>query len=197
LTLDSLMSNLVRELGPHEGKKVLLTANYIYLNKVIVCLLKYLLFIKHMKGVYIAVDRPYTYTSRLLEKQGIPQEHLFYLDAVSKISSEKFKEAKNAEQLDGPFCSFVLEDAMARLTKSGGHCDDMNFVFLDNLTVMLSYMDEKCLYGFLGQFVIKLAKDGRMLTLTLVDKAAHPNVYTAAKKNCDIEIEIPGDWLRT
>lgn len=197
MSLDKLMSNLERELAPHEGKKVLLTANYIYLNKVVVCLLKYLLVVKHASGVYIAVDRPYMYTSRLLAKQGVPQDHLFYLDAVSNISSEKFLKAGNAELLDGPFCSYILEEALAKLTNNGGRMDNVDFVFLDNLTVMLSYMDEKCLYGFLSQFVIKLSKEGRMLTLTLVDKAAHPKVYMAAKENCDVEIEIKGEWLRT
>ena len=191
------MNILDRELTPLAGKKILLTSNYIYLNKVCVALLKLLLVNKHAKGIYIAVDRPYTYTSRLLQKQGVPQENLFYLDAISNISSEKVTNAKNAELIDGPFCSYILEDAISKLTANGGRLDGADFVFLDNLTVMLTYMDEKCLYGFLAQFVIKLSKEGRTLTVTMVDKAAHPNVYAIAKANSDIEVEIKGEWLKT
>jgi len=190
------MAILEKELDANTGKKVLLTANYVHLNKVCVCLLKYLLGVKHAKGIYIAVDRPYTYTSRLLTKQGVPQENLFYLDAISNLSSEPIQKAKNAELINGPFCSTVLEEALAKLTNNGGRMNDVDFVFLDNLTVMLNYMDDKCLFGFLGQFVIKLSKEGRTLTFTMVDKAAHPKVYAMAKQNCDVEIEIQGEWLR-
>ena len=196
MSIDKLMGILDKELTPHMGKKVLLTANYIYLNKVSVALLKLLLVTKHAKGIYIAVDRPYTYTSRLLQKQGVPQENLFYLDAVSNISSENIKKSCNAELINGPFCSHLLEDTLSKLTANGGRLDGVDFVYLDNLTVMLTYMDEKCLYGFLGQFVIKLSKEGRTLTLTMVDKVAHPKVYAIAKENCDTEIEIKGEWLK-
>jgi hypothetical protein len=190
------MMNLERELAPLYGKKVLLTSNYVYLNKVSIALLKLLLQTKKLKGVYIAVDRPYTYTARLLEKHGISQENLTFLDAVSNISSETVTKAKNAELIDGPFCSYILEEAITRLTNNGGKIADVDFIFLDNLTVMLNYMDDKCLYGFLGQFVIKLAKEGVTLTLTMVDKDAHPKAYAMAKANSDIEVEIKGDWLK-
>jgi archaellum biogenesis ATPase FlaH len=196
LSLDNLMGNLERELAPLAGKKVLLTSNYIYLNKVSLCILKLLLSVRKLKGIYIAVDRPYTYTSRLLEKHGIPQDNLFFLDAVSNISSEKIVTAKNAELINSPFCSYILEDALAKLTNNGGRLENVDFIFLDNLTVMLTYMDDKCLYGFLGQFVIKLASENRTLTLTMVDKDAHPKIYAMAKQHSDIEVEIKGDWLR-
>ena len=188
--------NLERELAPLYGKKVLLTSNYVYLNKVSIAILKLLLEKKKLKGVYIAVDRPYTYTSRLLEKHGVSQENLYFLDAVSNISSETVAKAKNAELIDGPFCSYLLEEALGRLTNNGGRLADVDFIFLDNLTVMLNYMDDKCLYGFLGQFVIKLAKEGLTLTLTMVDKEAHPKAYAMAKQNSDVEVEIKGDWLK-
>ena len=190
------MRNLERELAPLAGKKILLTSNYVYLNKVSIALLKLLLDKQKLKGVYIAVDRPYTYTSRLLEKHGVPQDKLFFLDAVSNISAEKVTKSKNAEFVDGPFCSFLIEEALAKLTNNGGMHQDVDFIFLDNLTVMLTYMGDKCLYGFLGQFVIKLAKSGRTLTLTMVDKDAHPKVYAMAKEHSDVEVEIKGDWLR-
>jgi hypothetical protein len=190
------MSNIQRELAPLAGKKVLLTSNYIYLNKVSISILKLLLGTQKLKGVYIAVDRPYTYTSRLLEKHGVPQDNLFYLDAVANISSETVAKAKNAELINGPFCSYLLEDALARLTNSDGKLADVDFIFLDNLTVMLNYMDDKCLYGFLGKFVIRLSKEGRTLTITMVDKDAHPKAYAMAKQNCDVEVEIKPDWLK-
>jgi hypothetical protein len=190
------MQNLEKELAPLVGKRVLLTSNYIYLNKVSIALLKLLIVTKKLKGVYIAVDRPYTYAARLLEKHNVPLENLYFLDAVSNISSENIAKAKNAELIDGPFCSYILEDALTRLTNNGGKLKDVDFIFLDNITVMLNYMDEKCLYDFLGQFVIKLAKEGGTLILTLVDKEAHPKAYAMAKANSDIEVEIKPDWLK-
>jgi hypothetical protein len=191
-----MIEYLEKNFKSFEGKKVLLVARYIYLNKLLIGLLKYLLEIKHAKGIYIAVDRPYKYTSKLLEKHNVPQENLFYLDAVTMISNEPVHRADNVRLIESPFCTDLHTEVLSMMDDIDSHRQGSSFVFLDNITVMLNYIDEDCLYGFLGKLVIQLSEEGKALTITIVDKDAHPNIYNNARERTDIEIAIPEEILQ-
>ena len=194
LRWERLAEFLEKNLEGHMGKRVLLTARYIFLNKILVGLLKFLLEKRNAKGVYIAVDRPYHYTSKLLEKHKIPTDGLFFIDAVSIISSEKIERAPNAELIDSPFCVNLTSDVNEKLERMDTEHGDMSFIFLDNITVMLNYIDQDCLEKFLGTIVIKFPGK-RTITITVVDKEAHPNTYEIARAKCDAEIGITREVL--
>jgi hypothetical protein len=192
-----MMDFLDEEITTKESENVLLVSRYIYLNKILIGLLKFLLERKAAKGIFIAVDRPYIYTSRLLTKHKVPQDNLFFLDIVSLISSEKIPKTPNVEMVESPFCMDLHNETLRLLDKFGSERGDINFVFLDNITVMLNYIDDECLYGFLGKLVIKMSEEGKMVTITIVDKDSHPKVYERAKANADREVEITEDILRS
>jgi len=196
LNWKKMMDFLDEELITDGCENVLLVSRYIYLNKLLIGLLKYLLERKGAKGIYIAVDRPYIYTSRLLEKHGVPQDNLYFLDVVSIISSEKIPKAPNVEMIESPFCMDLHNETFQILDKIGAEKGEMNFVFLDNITVMLNYIDEECLYGFLGKLTIKMAEEGKMVTITIVDKDSHPKVYEMAKAKADKEVVVTEDIIR-
>ena len=187
---NKLVAYLEESLRTNEGKKVLLTSRYIYLNNLLVGLLKLLLDKKKGRGIYIAVDRPYHYTSRILEKKGVPLDKLFFLDVISAISSERLRKAKNVVMVDGPFCNTMLVEALDKLEEMEGADQRVDFVFLDNVTVMLNYLDIKCMNEIIQQFVIRLSKEGELITLVVVDKDAHPNTYKRVREKSDVEIEV-------
>lgn len=189
MNLDKLVKFLEERLNEYEGKRVLITSKYIFLNKITIGLLKVLLNIKESKGIYIAIDRPYHYTSRLLEHHGVDQKNLFYLDAISMASSEKVLDRPNVEIIESPFCSTILTEAKDKLVKMSIK-DGIDFIFLDNITVMLNYMDNECVFTFLGHFLLKLSKEGKTITIVVVDKESHPKTYKDALENSDVELEI-------
>jgi hypothetical protein len=194
LRWERLAEYLENNLEGHMGKRVLITARYIFLNQVLIGLLKFLLEKRKAKGIYIAVDRPYHYTSKLLEKHKIPTDGLFFIDAVSIISSEKIERAPNAELIDAPFCVNLTNDVNEKLERMDTEHGDMSFVFLDNITVMLNYIDQDCLENFLGTIVIKFPS-GKTITITVVDKEAHPKTYEVARAKSDAEISITREAL--
>jgi hypothetical protein len=168
---------------------LLINVRSVRMMKLMVDILRTLLKDMQQKGVVLTIDRPHTYIQKLLEKQGIPQDKLMYLDAVLNISGEKTHAESNLELLSSPFCvnllyeAFSSENCRETIKRSG-------FIFVDNLSVLQTYVTDNCIENFLNT-VKKLGENaGSMKCILFIDREAHTALFDIVKKIGAREVEL-------
>lgn len=124
---------------------------YVQVN---VALLKKLVHDEKMHGVYITINRPYQNLLEIFKKNGVPVDHIFFIDAITKMTGGKETDAPNCIFLDSPTNLTDITIAVKQAISLMG--DAKKFIFVDALSTLLIYNE--------GQTVIKFAHflTGRM-----------------------------------
>ena len=168
---------------------ILISVAYPKMVRAIVDILTILLKEKNLSGIFISLDRPHTYIARILEKRGVPQEKLTYIDTVIGISGEKSGAEDNLVQLTSPFCINILSDVFSpdffekRDSKPG-------FIVVDNLSALRAFVSDPCIERFLKDLndVRGLLTESRCFIV--MDKTACPDLYAMIKKGDVQEMEL-------
>ena len=160
---------------------ILVSVAYPKMVKAIIDILTILLQEKNLSGIFISLDRPHTYIARILEKRGVPQGNLTYIDTVIGISGEKSRSEDNLVQLTSPFCMNIMADVFSpdffekRDFKPG-------FIVVDNLGALRAFVPDSCIERFLKDLndVNSLMAESRCFIV--MDKTACPDLYELIKK---------------
>ncbi|MEM4728552.1 MAG: hypothetical protein QXH42_02160 [Thermoplasmata archaeon] len=146
------------------------------ISKVMVGILDKLLRQTQGIGAVLSLDRPHSYISRLLERNGIPQDRILYIDAVMGISGESPEPDGGAEMLPAPFCINILSDF---INVCGPRFSEKRpgFLLIDNLSALTSYVSEECLKRFLESLVVLSRQTPGLRCVFVLDKDAHPRIY--------------------
>jgi len=157
--------------------------------RVIIDILTVLLREEHKSGIVISVDRPHSYLARLLEKRGVPQDNLTYIDTVIGISGEALGSESNLVQLASPFCMSILSNVF-----STGLYDKKDtypgFIVVDNVGALKSFVSDSCIERFLKELndVKEMMAGGKCIIV--MDKTAHPDLYEMIKKSDVREVAL-------
>jgi hypothetical protein len=165
-----------------------LNVRFTQMTKALVAVLDFLLRRQKRAGLLISIDRPHAFISRLLEKHGIPQETLMYLDTVTNLSGEPAIDSEKLELLASPFCiNFLTSFRDCHSTKamaSGG-----GFILVDNLCALSTYMTEECV-----EKLIAMLGELKTECLIVLDKDRHGWLFDALVKRGASEIDL-GDTI--
>ena len=168
---------------------VVCSVRYPMISKVMVELLEALLRGAGLAGAILSIDRPHTYISHLLEKRGVPQEKLVYIDAVTRISGEAPPSTGGSELLPAPFCVNILSDFM---TVCGPKIAEKRagFLLVDNLSALTPYVSEECMRRFLENLVQLGRQVPGLRCVFVLDRQSHSHLYELLKKMGAREVSI-------
>ncbi|MGQ9582130.1 MAG: hypothetical protein ACUVV6_01275 [Thermoplasmatota archaeon] len=168
---------------------VVLCVKYPMISKAMVELLRTLLSDSAQSGVVVSLDRPSEYISRLLERHGVPQDRLLYIDAVARISGETLPQSGRADELPTPFCINLLSDFV---TLCGPRIKEKRsgFLLVDNLGALTPYVSDECLKRFLESLVALGASVPGLRCIFVLDREHHRQLYELVKRMGAREVSL-------
>lgn len=106
-----------------------------------------------MGGVYIAVNKPFAAIRKGMERQGLDDKKVRFIDMVSKMSGCSQPKAKNCEYLEAPTnlteLMLVLENSVDEIKQP------KKFLIVDSVATLLVYNDveavEKLIHAMVGK----------------------------------------------
>lgn len=115
-----------------------------YFDKVVAILKKEA---KNKKVIYVTTNKPYSHISGMFKKNGVKIENIFFIDCISEA---KEKEADNCIYLGGPGNITGISIAVNKSVKA---IPGEKILFLDSLSTLLMYNDEKVI-GKFSNFIL-------------------------------------------
>jgi len=146
------------------------------MTRTLIDVLRHLLNEREESGVVFSVDRPSAFLSRLLERQGVPQDRLLYLDAVTNISGEDFAPSDKLELFSSPFCVNLFSEFVSC------HSDKVaagrkGFVVVDNLAALKPYMTDPCVERMVNALSTLGRGNPDFKCIFVMDKSSTPELY--------------------
>ncbi len=178
----------VRALVEGEGL-VVCCVRYPMIARAMVELLRALLNDQERGGVVVSIDRPSDYIFRLLERHGVPQERVLYIDAVARISGETLPRRAGAEELATPFCLNLLTDFAA---VCGPRIKERStgFLLVDNLSALAPYVSEECLRRFIESLVALSGSVPGLKCIFVLDRECHRSLYEMVRRMGAREVSL-------
>ncbi len=182
------------------GARFLLTCRFTKVMKLNMLLLRLCLQGRREKGIYVSIDRPHSYTQHNLKALGVPQDGLIYIDAISRLTGQRAGDSQVRFLADG-FTLPLLEDLFSRAYLAEGvqkhfiKMDELNFILLDNVSVMTQYLPidkAQRILGGLGELVMKFTG---MRTVIVLDPGSNPELLAFLRSGTDRELAVPEEWL--
>jgi hypothetical protein len=159
------------------------------------------------RGIYISIDKPDKHVKQILERQNISREGS-YVD--TGVHAENAPETISAPMetskilvVSGIFCPTLFLDSIdATMTTSPeakarimSELRTMNFIMVDNISTMIAYNSNSKIHEFFARFDAFLKEFPNIRAFLSTDKNLPPDIYQAARKAVDREIEILDEWL--
>jgi len=165
-----------RKTAANAGGVYILDVKCTQMTRTLVDVLRHLLNEREESGVLFSVDRPSAFLSRLLERQGVPQDRLLYLDAVTNISGEGFAQNDKLELFSSPFCINLFSEFVSC------HSDRVatgrkGFVIVDNLGALKPYMTNPCVERMVGALKTLGRDNPDFKCIFVMDKSSAPELY--------------------
>jgi hypothetical protein len=201
MTDDALEKRVLAEFASSPpNARFLFTCKYTKIMKLNFLLLKVCLLLRKEKGMCVSIDRPHSYTQMALKKQNVPQDGLIYIDAITKLAGVRAEESKVTFLASG-YSPRILSDLFSRAYLAEGvqryfvNLDELNFILLDNIAVMLQYATLEKTRKFMVDLMEMLKKFTAMRAILVVDPQTSGEVLAIARSFCDREIPVMDEWL--
>jgi hypothetical protein len=178
-----------RKTASGSGGAYVLDVKCTQMTRTLVDVLRHLLNEREESGVVFSVDRPSFYLSRLLERQGVPQDRLMYLDAVSNISGEGFAQNDKLELFSSPFCVNLFSELVSC------HSDKVaagkkGFVVVDNLGALKPYMSNPCVERMVNALKSLGRDNPDFKCIFVMDKESTPDLYEIVMRHGAEEVSL-------
>lgn len=159
------------------------------MTRTLVDVLRHLLGEREEAGVVFSVDRPSAFLSRLLEHQGVPQDRLLYLDAVTNISGEGSAQDDKLELFSSPFCVNLFSEFVSC------HSDKVaagrkGFVVVDNLGALKPYMTIPCVERMVNALAALGQGNPDFKCIFVMDRSSTPELYDIVLRHGGKEVSL-------
>jgi hypothetical protein len=159
------------------------------------------------RGIYISIDKPDKHVKQILERQNISREGS-YVD--TGVHAENAPETISAPMetakilvVSGIFCPTLFLDSIDATMASSPEAKarimnelrTMNFIMVDNISTMIAYNSNSKIHEFFARFDAFLKEFPNIRAFLSTDKNLPPDIYQAARKAVDREVEILDEWL--
>ncbi len=100
--------------------------------------------------IYVTTNKPYSHLNEMLSEDGVDTDGIFFIDCISRQVLDVRGEFHNCLYVDSPDDVTALAMAVDNATR---HLDGDKLLFLDSLSTLLLYNDEKVI-GQFSNFII-------------------------------------------
>jgi hypothetical protein len=186
---DAIRVAVEKSVGAGDNRVVLISASSETHGRLVAGMLDVLVAKKGMGGVYISVSQPYEVILSTMEASGIDVKDIYFIDCISKMAGQSGQLASD---------KVVFIDNPASLEEVSMHVDRLlakvgkgkKFIFLDSLSSLLIYNDDKSVREFTHYIINKMRLEKMSgAILSIAKKEAEDLVKTLAPM-CDAEIRI-------
>jgi hypothetical protein len=186
---EAIRAAVEKSVGGADNSVVLISASSETHGRLVAAVLDIFVREKGMGGVYISVSQPYEVILSTMEATGIDSKDIYFIDCISKMAgqsgvqpSDKVVFIENPSGLEE--VSMHVERLLSKVSR------EKKFVFLDSLSSLLIYNDDKSVMVFTHYLInkIRLEKMAGAI-LSIAKKEAEDLVKTIAPM-CDSEVRI-------
>jgi len=161
------------------------------------------------RGIYISIDKPDKHVKQILERHNISREGS-YVDtgvhaenANPEAISAPMEASNKILVVSGIFCPTLFLDSIDATKASSpeakarivGELRTMNFIMVDNVSTMIAYNSNTKIHEFFVRIDAFLKEFPNIRAFMSTDKNLPPDIYQAARKAVDREVEILDEWL--
>ena len=160
------------------------------------------------RGIYISIDKPDKHVKQILERHNISREGSYVDTGVRaenapETISNPMEASNKILVVSGIFCPTLFLDSIDATMASSpeakarimGELQTMNFIMVDNVSTMIAYNSNAKIHEFFGRFDAFLKAFPNIRAFMSTDKNLPTDIYQAARKTVDREVEILDEWL--
>ena len=151
-------------------------------------LVKYFTKERRMPGVYVSVNKPFSILHESFKNNGIKDELLIFIDAVTSQEDIGKNEHDHCFYLESPENLSDISIAISQAVEAIDHKE--KFIFLDSLSTLLVYNDAETIIKFIHFLIGKMRAwnvNGIILSLK---KRGEASLIAELGQFCDMTIEI-------
>lgn len=168
-----------------ENFVVILSVDLHIYNQTYLVLLEYLIKKLQLKGLYVALNKPYETIRKELNKNNLDVNAIFYIDAVSKETG-KFPSIDKVLYLEDPSSLTELLFLIRAICNEG----KIKFIFINSLDTLLLYNDIKEVEKFTRSLVNQARKSNISVVIMSPKEKSEEDVLASVTQFCDKEIEL-------
>lgn len=142
-----------------------------------------------MGGVYVSLTRPYEYILKALETAEVRSTDIYFIDCISQMAGKvPDKTEKNIVFIENPSS---LEEVTMYLDRMFSRVSSpKKFLFIDSLSSLLIYNNEKSVKEFTHFIINKMRIEGVMGVLLSIKKKEADEMIEALTPMCDKIIRL-------
>lgn len=148
--------------------------------------------------VIVCVDRPYTYYAKMLAKQGIRNNQMYYIDMVTNVSindTDYTTNMYNVEFVKSPSDLVGTSIACSRIFDEVGTKSNKSLVLFGGLTTMYMYNDSRSLGRFFHHMNSKIRAQNLYGVYILTEDFGDKQLENMINSQCDINIDAMDERL--
>lgn len=137
-------------------------------------------------GVYVTLNKPYFSLKRMLTKEGIDLNKLYFIDSITMQVGGEVMDEERCFYLSSPDpvqLQVTIERAMDLITSNN------RFIYIDSLSTISLYKSFETLIKFLRHITGKIRLRGFVGTIFTLEKEMDETYYSQITLMCDEVIE--------
>lgn len=140
---------------------------------------------KTSRGIYVNLNKPYAVLTKTFEKAGIASNSLFFVDGITNVPAmeEDSSHVALGSGIDLSNLCIGISRAVNKITEE-------KFIFLDSLSTLLIYNDQKTVAKFAHLLTEKMRRWNTAGTLLTVEMNAERDVVSQMAPFCDKVMKI-------
>ena len=145
---------------------------------------------KKFYGIYVTINRPYNSLVKLLKKEGININRMFFIDCISETVGGKMEMRENCLFLASPKNLTELGIALTEATSGiGGKAN--RFLFLDSLSTMAIYNSFTTLTQFAHFLTARIRLHGLKAGILIsLERSVDKKLLLTISQLCDRVVEV-------
>ena len=172
-----------------DGRKIVLViANSKEYSEANLETLKYLITDKRLPGIYVTVNKPYETLNRMLEKNGIDTDRLFFLDGISREVGSGSEEDDNVYYLDSPQNLTNISIALSEIVKEMPEGE--KFLIIDSMSSLTIYNQSEKVSKFARHITGKMRKWNITGLILSIEEEVDDKIVSHFTQFCDEIIRI-------
>lgn len=175
-------------LGTKENWLFLFVVGISQYNEFLESLMDFLVNELKMSGVYVTLNKPYEDLIRLLDKEKISKDSVFFIDAVTEMVGGTAVEGKKCKYLGSPADLTGLGIAVTEAINALSGKEKI-FVIIDSLSSLLIYNSPESVVRF-SHFLVSKLRVSNISAAIIASSDIDKHTLTSVSQFCDKTIEV-------